>query len=250
MMEFAWALIAALQLAALGQVAVRGIVKDPRGSTVYGATVSVESRTTDGNAAPNAKQVWESKTGVDGMFSMALPQGRYKLCVAASGFQTNCTEFSVGDQPSMALDVTLQVNPNTGLAPSSVMGNRLRELSGDRAMDRRSRGGWHEFLKEATACVLRQFQRGQSFLVRYEIQGIDSEVAIGLASNSHTVYTVAFDSFGTSPRGLPRGSKLMDGNHNVVLACPMPVRLHVTTTGKLTCLGSGKRLSALLGPNF
>jgi hypothetical protein len=249
-MRFALALIASLQFAAaLGQVAVRGVVKDPSGATVVGATASVESHTTQGDAAPNAKQVWNSETGIDGMFSLALPQGQYKLCIAASGFQTNCTEFSVGDEPPTVLSVSLHANPNTGLAPSSVMDNRLRNLSGDRATDC-GRVKIGDNAAEATACVLREFRNGQPFLVRYDVQGIDSEVSIGLVSDSHAVYTVAFDSFRTSPRGLPKGSNLMDGNHNVVLTCPVPVKLHVTTTGKVTCLSGGKKALALLGPNF
>jgi len=252
-MGFSLLLMASLQLAAaLGHVAVQGIVKDPAGATVYGATASVESRTTDGSAAPNAKQVWQAKTGLDGMFSLALPHGQYKLCVAASGFQTNCTQFSVAGEPPIVLSVALKPNPDTISAPSSVIDNRLGELSGDRATDcGRVKVG--DDAAEASACALREFHGGRPFLVRYDVQGIDSEVSIGLASDSYVVYTVAFDSYGTSPRGLsqlPKGSKLMDGNHNVVMSCPAPVKLHVTTTGKVTCLGEGKKALAFLGPNF
>lgn len=252
-MRLALVLVGSLQLAtAFGQVQVRGVVKDPSGATVAGAMASVHSIATDANAVPNVKQAWEAKIGVDGKFSFALPQGHYNLCAAAQGFQTSCTEVSVRDEPFTDVTMMLLANANTTLAQSSVMDKRLRHLSGDGAFDC-GRVKIRNSPTEASACVLRQFHSGQPFLVRYDLQAIDSEVGVGLASTSREVYTVAFDSYGTSPESLsklPKGSSLTDNGHNIVLTCPAPVKLRVTPTGKVTCLGGGKRASLFLGPDF
>ena len=252
-MKLALVLIAALQLAAaFGQVQVRGTVTDTSGATVGGATASVQFVATRANAASNVKQVWETKTGADGKFSFAVGQGQYSVCAAAQGFETSCTEISVRDEPSVAVSMILHLNENIGLVPSSMMDSRLRQLSGDKAFDC-GRVETRKSPTEASACVLRQFHSGQPFLVRYDLQGIDSEVAVGLASTSSIVYTVAFDSYGTSPLGLsqlPKGSTLMDEHHNVVLACPAPVKLRMTPSGKVTCLGARKRDLLFLGPDF
>lgn len=240
MRQLAVALLAMLLAAfACGQVPVRGVVRDPSGATVVGAMASVRPTDMTANGVANEQQGWQSKTGIDGAFSITLPPGQYELCITDSGFVTNCKRFAVKEERSIALDFTLRVNPPTNLAPSSLMDNRLHKLSGVHAVN-----CGHIRIRsnpaKATACVLRQFQNGHPFVVRYDIPGVDSEVSFGLASNSqHEVYAIGFDSFGTSPEGLPEGSKLMDGNHNVILPCPVPVKLRVTATGMATCLATG-----------
>lgn len=240
-------LAATLQFAsAFGQVAVRGVVKDPTGSLLYGAKIT--ARPIEGNSNREVKQTWQSKNARYGTFSFTLPTGQYELCVEARGFQADCRNVFSQDQSSIDLSITLQVNSVDKPAPSFVMDNRLRELASVDAVDC-DRVRIRKDPAKATECVLQHFQGHQRFFVRYDIPGIDSEVAIGLASNSQHVYTVLFDSFGISPEGWPKGSKLEDGNHNLILPCPVPLKLRVSPNGRALCL-YGKDAELLLGDDF
>ena len=88
----------------------------------------------------------------------------------------------------------------------------------------------------ATNCALGAFTREDAFYVRYYVQGIDSEVAGGLAYDKKgNMSALEFDSMGWDSEGLSKGSRLADGNHIIVEPCPPPVALHKSHSGRLTC---------------
>ncbi|MGO8814336.1 MAG: redoxin domain-containing protein [Terriglobia bacterium] len=79
--------------------------------------------------------------------------------------------------------------------------------------------------QNATDCAMSEFSKKAPFRVRYDLQGIDSAVAVGIVSApGGKMYELHYDSWG-SPR-------LQSA------ACPEPVSL-VTFEGHLTCFAAG-----------
>jgi hypothetical protein len=83
----------------------------------------------------------------------------------------------------------------------------------------------------ASQCAIQAFNSGKSFRVRYQIQGVDSDGAIGFASPGRgLVYTLLFD-----------GDPLGQGGTNFfrqrvrTYSCPSPLALKIFDTGMLTC---------------
>ena len=96
----------------------------------------------------------------------------------------------------------------------------------------------------ASDCALSAFTHRSPFYVRYNLQGIDSEVSAGLAGDAGgDVYFVEFDSMGWETDGLPKGAEVTDGKHIYVEPCPNPVVLRKTRTGRLTCTKSDPNAS-------
>ena len=118
---------------------IRGIVHDPSGALVSGATVQVIN--TDRNTV-----VRTLKTDADGAYvAPLLPLGHYKLVVNASGFQQyNATNIVLNVSDRRVIDVTLTVGGNTqtvdvteaaeainletATASGLMTGNEVREL--------------------------------------------------------------------------------------------------------------------------
>jgi hypothetical protein len=112
------------------------------------------------------------------------------------------------------------------------MDQHLRELAGPEAVDC-GRVRVRESPDRATQCA---FKAQKPFYVRYDIQGIDSAVAGGLAAATvEKVYAVEFDSMGWASNGLPKTSKLSSDHHLITTPCPKPVKLLKTGSGRLTC---------------
>lgn len=87
----------------------------------------------------------------------------------------------------------------------------------------------------ATECVLNAFQSKEAFFVRYDLQGVDSQVAVGLAGDrAGRTFGIAYDRMGWSDEGLRRPALRKDRNL-ITTACPRPVRLRKTGGGRLTC---------------
>src|SRR5438034_11648487 len=60
---------------------ISGVVKDPNGAVVVGATVNVKN--------PGTGQEFTATTSDNGTFSVpAIPAGKYTVTIAASGFKT------------------------------------------------------------------------------------------------------------------------------------------------------------------
>jgi hypothetical protein len=88
----------------------------------------------------------------------------------------------------------------------------------------------------ATECVLNAFENKKAFLVRYDLRGIDSQVAVGLAGDlAGRAFGVAYDSQGWSDKGLHRPSVGNGDQHLITTPCPKPVKLRKTVNGQLTC---------------
>ena len=123
----------------------------------------------------------------------------------------------------------------------AVMDQHLRELAGPEAVDC-GRVRVRESPDRATQCAFRAFQAQRPFYVRYDIQGIDSAVAGGLAAATVTkVYAVEFDSMGWASDGFPKTSKLSSDRHLITTPCPKPVKLIKNGSGRLTCFPPGPK---------
>jgi hypothetical protein len=75
--------------------------------------------------------------------------------------------------------------------------------------------------KTATDCALAAQKAGKPFRIRYELQGVDSEVAVAIVRTpAGIVSTLSYDSLGMPV--LPR-------------PCPVPVQFSVTRSGRINC---------------
>jgi len=116
-----------------------------------------------------------------------------------------------------------------------LLNKRLKLLAGETATDCGT-VGIREDASSASLCAEKSFSAKRAFVVRYRLQGIDSEVMVALAgTNSGHVYAVQYDSMGWSSEGLGKNARLLDGNHDVVEQCPLPVQLRKTRSHRLTC---------------
>lgn len=129
--------------------------------------------------------------------------------------------------------------PRPGEEGPDQMERYFRQTGGPVAVDC-GRVAIREDPTAATDCALKAFTAKQPFFVRYELQGIDSEVAAGLVSDaSGRVYGVVYDSWGFSTEGLSRDSILSADHHLITTQCPAPTRLSRRATGRLTCFPPG-----------
>jgi hypothetical protein len=138
-------------------------------------------------------------------------------------------------------------------ANPEVLDKRLLLLAGDAPVDCGT-VGIREDASTASACAKRAFSANEAFIVRYRLQGIDSEVLVALAGTKHGhVYAVQYDSMGWSSDGLGKRARRLDANHNIVEPCPAPMRLSETGSHRLTCFppdarAKGNIMSPTLGP--
>ena len=73
----------------------------------------------------------------------------------------------------------------------------------------------------ATECVLNAFQSKEAFFVRYDLQGIDSQVAVGLAGDrAGRTFGIAYDSMGWSDEGLHPPKLRSEDHHLITTTCP------------------------------
>lgn len=99
----------------------------------------------------------------------------------------------------------------------------------------------------ATQCALRAFSERKPFRVRYNIQGIDSDVAGGLAmTRGGKLYGLSFDG---NTDGL--GGTSIFHEHVSQTECPKPYRMWVNPRGRLNCFQKGLAYPHnLMSPNF
>ena len=111
----------------------------------------------------------------------------------------------------------------------------LIEFAGDSATDCGHVALGQEF-NTANSCVLGAFQEKHSFIVRYDVQGRDSRLVVGLAANDQgRVVIVKYDSEGWDPHQLQSDDRLADNGHVLLKPCPAESKLHKTQTGYLSC---------------
>ena len=68
--------------------------------------------------------------------------------------------------------------------------------------------------ESATDCALTAFAHKFPFYVRYDLQGIDSQVSAGLVGDAgENVGFVEYDSMGWETDGLTKGAEVTDGKH-------------------------------------
>ena len=222
---------------------LRGMVIDPTGAVVPNYS-SVEVRAAATQNAPAATSaappLLAVQTDREGQFTLELPVGLYQICVTRFPKSCRTVVIEAGSKPAEHL--VLKINPADDHASSELLNHRIRAIAGPGAVD-----CGHVRLKEsparATACALRAVKRHQAFHVRYDQQGIDSEVAEAMAGDSSgKIYYVGFDSMGTDTSRLQPGETMPDGFHTVVIPCPEPVRLRRTPEGKLTCFSDSRWL--------
>ena len=91
--------------------------------------------------------------------------------------------------------------------------------------------------RAANSCALAAIESGRSFYVRYDLQGLDSRIALGITARTTTeAYLLEYDSWGWSNEGLKPSETLIEGNHILLTPCPKPVRLREVPDGQLSCL--------------
>ncbi|HET6842223.1 MAG TPA: carboxypeptidase-like regulatory domain-containing protein [Candidatus Angelobacter sp.] len=230
------------------EAAIHGTVKDPNGAVISSASVRINRIAENGDssgAAPQSGRQRSAATDVSGQFSVKLPAGSYQVCVTYEGFTVECQTIKVEKGQDVAADFSLTLDPvwekEHGRADSEVMDQRLRALAGAAAID-----CGHVQVKaspaSATKCAVRAFRQGKPFVVRYDIAGIDSELAGGFASNGDgDVYGVLFDSMGMSGGDLKDGETMPDGSHTFIMPCPRPARIRVNKYGRATCFKKKSR---------
>src|SRR5205809_448102 len=100
-MSFISMVLAAILAAQVGIPSISGVVHDPSGAAVPGATVVARS------IAPGDASERQTRTGPDGRFTIDVPsRGEVVLIVRAGGFAEQSIRVS-GATPNDALDVTL-----------------------------------------------------------------------------------------------------------------------------------------------
>jgi hypothetical protein len=124
-----------------------------------------------------------------------------------------------------AVNVSGQID---GLGPD-LLEKRSQQLAGPNALDC-GRVAPRVEPKKATDCALAANKAGKPFRVRYDMQGIDSYVAVAFVRlPDGTVEALSYDS---DPAG--GGGRA----HEVVgvSKCPLPINLYATPKGHLTCV--------------
>jgi hypothetical protein len=118
--------------------------------------------------------------------------------------------------------------------PASVSYKYLRQVGGERARDC---GYVHlgEVPSNTNQCVLDSYRSHQAFVARYDVQGLDSRLIVGLAGDgTGKVVSIGYDGEGwEQPRRI--GSLLAEGNHVLLTPCPTPVHFQAMPRGYLSC---------------
>jgi hypothetical protein len=148
-------------------------------------------------------------------FGRLIPMNRRYMVILTAG-------------SSLAVGTAVYVSgQNDGLGPE-LLEKRSLQLAGPNAVDC-GRVTPRAEPKKATDCALAANKAGKPFRVRYDMQGIDSFVAVAFVrSPDGTVQGLHYDS---DPGG--GGGRA----HEVVgvSRCPTPVQLYATPKGHLTC---------------
>jgi hypothetical protein len=120
------------------------------------------------------------------------------------------------------------------------------KLAGTKAVDC-GRVKISENPKAATDCALGAFKADKPFLVRYDLQGIDSSVAAGLfRAPDGKVYAMSFDG---DPMG--GGGVSPTRQRFTTELCPQPVNVQVTENGRLNCFPpSSQQKRSIMSPTF
>jgi hypothetical protein len=147
--------------------------------------------------------------------------------------------------PFFVLTLVMACWAGAGTSSSDAMEQGSRKLAGPGAINC-GRVGVNEDPKTATDCALAAFHAGKPFRVRYDLQGIDSDVAAGLSrAKSGKLYGMFFD-------GDPMGGGGVSKNRQrfITTLCPNPVHVWVTRDGRLNCFPPSKSKGNIMSPTF
>jgi hypothetical protein len=134
---------------------------------------------------------------------------------------------------------------NVFASDTDAMEEGSRKLAGPHAVDC-GRVGIDKNPKSATDCALSAFNAGKPFRVRYDLQGIDSSVAAGLVlTPGGKLYGMSFDG---DPMG--GGGVSKERQRFTTIACPKPVHVSVTQSGRLNCFPPSKSKGDIMSPTF
>jgi len=99
----------------------------------------------------------------------------------------------------------------------------------------------------ASACGLKAFHQGTPFRVRYDLQGIDSNVSAGLVFTPEgRLYGLAFDG---DPMG--HGGTSWSRQRAEKVSCPSPFHLYTNPNGRLNCFDKeAVPPHDIMSPNF
>jgi hypothetical protein len=99
----------------------------------------------------------------------------------------------------------------------------------------------------ATECALKAFREGRPFRVRYDLQGIDSDVSAGLVYTPEgKLYALVFDG---DPSG--QGGTSWSRQRTEKLPCPVPFQVYVNPRRRLNCFSKEDvPPHDLMSPNF
>jgi hypothetical protein len=207
---------------------IEGSVRDRTEAVIPDTNITVESSSTT--------EPLTAKTNGYGTFSVELAEGLYRVCAKREGFVEKCLRASVNSGTNTKISFVLSVVPQQPEASSKLLDDALRKEAGSAAKNC-GHVRINDKSEKASQCVIQQFRNHRPFLVRYDLWGVDSEVALGLAGSPDRVRAFLFDSFGTSREGAPKNAMFLSDNHVVAVPCPAPVELHVSGNGRITCFG-------------
>jgi hypothetical protein len=206
---------------------LKGKVVDSVGAVVAGSSVTL--------TASDGKFVAPKVTGNDGSFQISdLKSGDYVLNVRSSGF----VEYQI--KLTLSHDETVRVQLKTGASDWNAgdiadLYKHLKAIAGDDSIDCGD-VELGENPSKSSHCALDALAKRKPFRVVYHLQGIDSEVAVGLAyRRSGKAFAVDFDSMGMSATDADRYGKFSAGNHIFTYPCPAPVKLRLTKHARVSC---------------
>ena len=112
-----------------------------------------------------------------------------------------------------------------GWASPQILKQRLFALAGEGAVNCGHASLSSTDVSDVTSCALLAYSSKKTFYIQYDVQGIDSELAVGFAFNGKDIYAVAWEKlYSWRPQEIVH-----------VEMCPTPTSLYRTGTGKLNC---------------
>ena len=226
---------------------IEGVVTDPTGAVIPGTEVTL---TSEGAAA-----TFSATSDADGVYSFSgLSSGKYDLSMTKPGFIKYDRSIAVPDDGTR-FDVTMKLDKGAVMGwqtPISLLHDHIAKLAGPDAVDC-GHVGIRQSPQGATDCGLKAFSENRPFRLSYQLQGIDSDVAVGVVyTKAGEAFGADFDSMGWDVSGLPKDHVLSAENHIITYPCPKPVKFRKTRTGRLTCfpISKKKQTGNIMSPTF
>ena len=137
-------------------------------------------------------------------------------------------------------------------SPIRVLHDHITKLAGSDAVNC-GHVGIRQSPQTATDCGLKAFSEHTPFHLSYQLQGIDSDVAVGVVyTKAGDAFGADFDSMGWDISDLPKNHVPSAGNHIITYPCPKPVAFRRTKSGRLTCftISTKQQAGNIMSPTF